>query len=369
VRFPWKIRRWPLAALAAAGALALTLFLLPPGPEASAGRIAKAHIPADAAAAADFVAARDHWARRTPADLARAIALYQGVISREPDFAPAYAGLAEAWLIYREYGEVGDLEAYNAAHTATIRALSLDPDLAAAHRAMGFIHYWRENDGPRAVAAFKRAIQLNDADAQTHFWYANVLADIGSHDLARRAYDRARLLSPGSQVIEVEAACAEWQAGRDAVARERLTSLARRYPDDATVHNCLAWLHMSRGDIHAFARSYTEMARSRNQPDLIRRAAELNAAVQRDPKTAHRILTTDMRREIASGERRGRETPAFYASAMGDREELLLLMKEARAIGEQWYSSTIVSRIAARWRSDAEVQSLLGTLRAPRPGA
>jgi tetratricopeptide (TPR) repeat protein len=328
---------------------------------------AAAVMPANAAAAADYLAARDHWARRTPDDLRKAIALYQRVIASEPGFAPAYAGLSEAWLIIREYGETNDLEAYNSAHTAALRALALDPDLASGHRAMGFIHYWRENDGARAIAAFKRAIAADPADSQTHFWYANILSDLGDHDAARASYDKARLLSPGSRVIEVEAACAEWQAGRDAVALERLSALARQYPDDATVHNCLAWLHIGQGDIRRFAKSYAEVARARGEPVLIKRAAALTAAVARDPKTAHRVVTADMRRELSTGERRGRETPAFYASAMGDREELLSIMADARNAGEQWVSATITTRIAQRWKDDKEVQYMIGILRAPKP--
>ena len=328
-----------------------------------------AAMPETSAAAASYVDARDSWARRTPKDIARAITLYQQVIAAEPDFAPAYAGLAEAWLIFREYGEIGDLQGYSAAHTAAVRAMQIDPNLPAAHRAMGFIHYWRENDGPRAIASFKRAIELDDRDSQTHFWYANVLADIGDHTGARKAYDRARLLSPGSRVIEVEAACAEWQAGRDAAALERLSALAKSYPDDATVHNCLAWVHIGKGDIAAFTREYAEVAHSRNEPGLRKLASELTAATRRDPKTAHRVVTAAMARDIATGERRGRETPAFYASAMGDRETLLAFMTGARADGEIWYSSSITTRIAARWKGDAEIMSLLRVLRPPKTPA
>jgi hypothetical protein len=112
------------------------------------------------------------------------------------------------------------------------------------------------------------------------------------------------------------------------------------------------------------------MPRSRahgGEPVLIKRAAALTAAVARDPKTAHRVVTADMRRELSTGERRGRETPAFYASAMGDREELLSIMADARNAGEQWVSATITTRIAQRWKDDKEVQYMVGILRAPKP--
>lgn len=324
---------------------------------------ARADLPSDQRAVETFLAARDRWANRTPDDLRLAIGLYQKVIAAEPSFAPAYAGMAEAWLVFREYGEVGDNEAYNAAHTAALRAMALNPELPAAHRAMGFINYWRENDVPRAMAAFRRALELDPKDAQTHFWYANVLADIGDHDTARSHYDRARLLAPGSQVIEVEAACAEWQAGRDASALERLTVLAARYPSDATVHNCLAWLHIGRGDVARFAKAYSAFAQARNDPALVARADRLTQAVREGAGQAHRIVTEDMREELATGERRGRETPAFYASGMGDRQELLGWLREARAAGEIWYSVGITSRIAERWKDDAEIMGLLKILR------
>ncbi|MES2755365.1 MAG: tetratricopeptide repeat protein [Pseudomonadota bacterium] len=322
-------------------------------------------MPRDPRAAADYAAAKDSWARRTPRDIGRSITLYQNVVAQEPTFAPAFAGLAEAWLIFREYGEIGDLEAYNAAHVAALRALALDPNLASAHRAMGFIHYWRENDGPRAIAAFKRALALDASDAQTHFWFANVLADIGLHEAARRAYYRARVLAPGSSVIEVEAACAEWQAGRDRIALQKLADLRDRFPADATVRNCLTWVHIGQGDIAGFAREYAAMAKIRNEPALIRRAAALNDAMARDPATAHRVVVADLRRELKSGERRSRETPAFYASQMGDRELMIALMREARSAGELWYSATIIARIATRWRNDPAVLAMLRALRAP----
>jgi tetratricopeptide (TPR) repeat protein len=360
-------RRGITVGLAALLGVLLVVLLLIGATTLTATGPAKADLPSDQRAAETYLAARDRWAKRTPDDLRSAIGLYQKVIAADPNFAPAYAGMAEAWLVFREYGEVGDTEAYNAAHTAALRAMALDPKLPAAHRAMGFIHYWRENDAQRAMVAFQRALELDTKDAQTHFWFANVLSDFGDHEAARAHYDRARLLAPGSQVIEVESACAEWQAGRDASALERLNSLAARYPTDATVHNCLAWLHIGQGDITRFAKAYSAFAQARNDTALVARAGRLTQAVREGDRQAYRIVTQDMREELAIGERRGRETPAFYASGMGDRQELLIWLQEARAAGEIWYSVGITSRIAARWKDDAEIMGLLTVVGAPQP--
>lgn len=333
------------------------------------GEAASIAMPADPAVARDFVAARDAWARRTPADLRTSIRLYGEVIRRDPGFAPAHAGLAEAWLIMREYGETDEATAYRQARQHADMAFRLDPELPSAHRALGFIDYWWASRTPEALARFRRAIALDGRDAQTHFWYANVLADIGDDAGAQREYDRARLLSPGSRVIEVEQACSHWQAGRDRLALEQLTALAQEAPNDATIHNCLAWAHISHGDIHGFAKALEARARLRGEPQLLRLSAAVNAAVARDPRTAVRVLVAEGRREIATGARQQRETPAFYASAMGDRAEFVQLLTEADDLGERWYSAPLTRRMAAKWRGDDEVQRLLARLVPPAEGA
>ena len=356
-------RRLFLALFGAVVALAIAVWLVmrppaPPGPDA---------MPKSPAVAQAFVQARDVWARRTPTDIARSIQLYREVIRHEPDFAPAYAGLAESWLLFREYGDVDDMRAYGQARAAAERAVALDPTLAGAHRAMGFIHYWWDNNPQRALADFQRALALNDRDAQTHFWYANVLADLGFDPEAQRAYDRARLILPGSAVIAVEHACSQAMAGRVAEGRAQLAALAQQRPIDPTIHGCLAWIAIGAGDIAGTAREYARMAELRGEPGLKNLSAALSSALARDPATAHRVLIADERREIASGERRLRQTPAYVASAMGDRSELLALLREGSALDEKWFTASMTGAIAGRWHNDGEVMGLLSRLRQPKP--
>ncbi|WP_152414533.1 tetratricopeptide repeat protein [Blastomonas sp. AAP53] len=326
-----------------------------------------AALPDDPKTAADYVTARDLWARRTPADLRRAIALYEKVIAADADFAPAYVGLAEAWLIYREYGAATESRAYSAAKSAVEQALALDGELAAAHRANGFIQYWWSYDAQRSVDSFQRALELDPRDGLTHFWYANVLSDLGQDESAQHEYDTAQLMLPGTPAIAVERACAHWQAGRDRRAVMELNQLKAQYPGDATIRNCLAWAHISRGDIKAFAREYRALASLRNVPAMIKVSQTLDAAITRDPARAHMVLVADARREFAEGERKTRMTPAFHASCMGDRATLLALLQQASTLGERWYSATLNRRIADKWRNDAEVLRLLNKVMVATP--
>jgi Flp pilus assembly protein TadD len=351
-------RLWDaLVSLALMLAVALTWYLVTRESEGSPrSGIA---FPVEPNVARDYVAARDHWARRTAQDLATAVRLYQSVIRRDPGFAPAHAGLAEAWLITREYGKIDEPTAYRAARAHAERAIALDPKLPGAHRALGFIDYWWSGQPARALGRFKRALALDDRDPLTRFWYANILADLGRDTEAQREYDTARLLAPGSRVIEVEQACSHWQAGRDSEARQKLTALAERMPDDATIYNCLAWVYISHGDIHGYARALAKKARLRQEPQLLRVSRLLDEAIRQDPRTAVQVLVDEGRREIATGARQLRETPAFFASAMGDRASLVKLLLEANDLREEWPSRPVTRRIAERWVGDEEVQRRL----------
>lgn len=363
-RWAWKAAAGLAVACALVFAIPATRTMILPS---SAPEEGAAALPENPKAAALFVAARDLWARRTAPDLKQAIALYEQVIAAEPDFAPAYAGLAEAWLIYREYGEAGESQAYSAAKSSVEQALKLDPDLAAAHRANGFIQYWWSYDAQRSVDSFQRALELDPRDGLTHFWYANVLSDLGQDAAAQHEYDTAQLLLPGTPAIAVERACAHWQAGRDAMAIRELGALAQRYPDDATIHNCLAWAHISQGDIKAYAHEYRSLARLRKVPTMVKLSAQLDDAVAKDPANAHLVMIADARREFAEGERKTRMTPAFHASSMGDRKTLVTLLQQAATLGERWYSATLNRRIAQKWRGDAEVQRLLAKVMVATP--
>lgn len=361
VRWAW------LALIPVAGAAALLIARPAPAPDRIAPSAARAAMPGDPVAASDYAAARDLWAQRTGDSLRRSIALYRRVIARAPDFAPAHAGLAEAWLIFREYGDASEDEAYRQAQQAVDRAITLDPGLASAHRARGFIQYWWHYDAQGAQRSFARALAIDPNDGLTHFWHANILADLGDDAGARRAYDQARVLLPGTPTIEVERACADWQAGRDAQAIAALTELKQRYPGDATIPNCLAWAHMSGGDIAGYAREYRAAAELRREPQMIALVDALDAAIARDPATAHRVLIADARREFATGARQTRISPAFFASSMGDRESLVVLMREAVNLDERWYSLNLIRRIGARWHDDREVQALLRRLKKNPP--
>ncbi|HUO13207.1 MAG TPA: hypothetical protein VMU37_10680, partial [Caulobacteraceae bacterium] len=138
------------------------------------GRAAQT-LPADPALADQYLQARDDWSARTPQSLHKSMTEFGEVVSRDPTFAPAYAGLAEDYIAAHDYAGLSGSEAFPKAEAAARAALANDPRNADAFRVLGFIDYWGHQDLGAARRDFGRALQLEPASAETHFWFGSTL--------------------------------------------------------------------------------------------------------------------------------------------------------------------------------------------------
>ncbi|HMO67911.1 MAG TPA: tetratricopeptide repeat protein, partial [Novosphingobium sp.] len=215
-----------------------------------------------------FLAARGLWADRSAASLAQARAELDALTRAYPRFAPAWAALAETWLLSREFAALPDEQAFAEAERAARRAVALDPGNAAGHRALGFLAYWWRNDPVMAGKAMRRALELAPGDAQTHFWYGNVLSDNGQHAAALRHLNRARTLDPGNVALKVDHAWALWQAGETAQAERLYAELRATAPDHVVLRNSLADIAMIGRDWPRFLAEYEAYARLREDRAL-----------------------------------------------------------------------------------------------------
>jgi TolB-like protein/Flp pilus assembly protein TadD len=133
------------------------------------------------------------WQRRNLADIEAAIDAFQEALRLDPDYADANAGLAMAYLFSTYYGARETDEVQLVVEQAIDRALTLDPDNALSFGARGLLS--RDlNRTEEAVAAYRRAIELNPNDAYPYVWLSGVLGgDIAGFDeaisLVERAYD------------------------------------------------------------------------------------------------------------------------------------------------------------------------------------
>ena len=144
------------------------------------------------------------WNKRTIEGFERAIDYYQQAIAKDPNYARAYAGLADSYALIASYSAASPSEYMPKARAAALRALELDKDLPEAHTALALIVQNYDYDWQTAGREFQRAIELNPNYATAHHWYAEHLMWRGRFDEALRESERARQLDPLSLIIATD---------------------------------------------------------------------------------------------------------------------------------------------------------------------
>lgn len=145
-----------------------------------------------------YLRGRYYWNLRTEDGLNRAVDLFTQAIVNDPHYAAAYAGLADAYLLLRQYARMPDSEAYPRALSAARQAVALDDTSPEAHRSLAFILRFWDWDMTAAEKEYRRAIDLNPNDSQSHHWYATALLSSGRTHEALAQIDMARSLEPQS---------------------------------------------------------------------------------------------------------------------------------------------------------------------------
>jgi DNA-binding winged helix-turn-helix (wHTH) protein/TolB-like protein/tetratricopeptide (TPR) repeat protein len=168
----------------------------------------------DPEAYALYASGRFAWTRQTEASLRRAIAYYEQAIERDPTYALAYAGLADSYAVLGVFGIEAPHDVFPRARVAAERALSLAPDLAAAHSALGHIKAQYEHDWEGAARDYGRALELDASLALTHHRRGLLYAMQGDVERALAASGRAQQLEPLWLPARAAAANFLYYAGR-----------------------------------------------------------------------------------------------------------------------------------------------------------
>jgi tetratricopeptide (TPR) repeat protein len=346
--------RRPLSlVLGALGLAAIAAVSLPWSPKPRAAMVA-ALLPADPAVAALYLQARDDWAARTADSLHKAVTGFGAVISRDPRFAPAYTGLADAYLLVREFDAMPDAQAYGQAEAAAKAALAIDPNNAEAHRALGFIAYWWKLDNKAAGAAFQRALSLDPKSAQTRFWYGNVLVDNGEFAAGLEQLDHARLLDPGSFAITADYGWALWSAGARPRAKALLTDLDRTGTASAGPSTYLSYIYFAEKNFPAYLAASARRAARRADPAMQARALAEQAAFARGGSAALlAAMSAAALKDYDSGAAPEASWAALVASQAGDRRQLIELLRRAESRHERWGMRGLAKPIFAQWQTDA----------------
>lgn len=163
-----------------------------------------------------YLKGRYFWNKRSEDGFVKAIEYFQQAIARDPKYAQAYAGLADAYALLSSMSnlEMSRAEAMPKAKAAALQALQLDDSLAEAHTSLAFVEMHFEWNWPSAEKEFKRALELNPNYATAHQWYAIWLMVQQRTNEALEEERMAQQADPLSTIIKTDTAQLLVYAGR-----------------------------------------------------------------------------------------------------------------------------------------------------------
>jgi TolB-like protein/Tfp pilus assembly protein PilF len=148
-----------------------------------------------------YLIGRHHWNQRTIQGYKQAIESYNKALEQDSNYAPAYAALADGYILLGEQGGIPQQEAGKLADNAIKKALALNSKLAEAYSSKGVWKLSYEWNWSESEKAFKRAIELNPGYAVTYQWYGRILSFAGRFDEAIKQLEKAKQLDPLSPII------------------------------------------------------------------------------------------------------------------------------------------------------------------------
>jgi eukaryotic-like serine/threonine-protein kinase len=214
---------------------------------------------------------RYYWNKQTPSDIATAISYFNQAIAKDPGYALAYAGLADA---YDSLANIGgsSIENFPKANAAARKALELDARLSRPHAVLGNSEMQYDWDFAGGEAEYKKAFELDPNDATTHWRYASTIALIGGREQEVLAeVSRAHELDPLAPIINTMAGYVHVYARQYDEAIAACKKVTNENPTFALTHACLRdayWGKQMYPQVIEEAKAFGQLSGDQNQSDF-----------------------------------------------------------------------------------------------------
>src|SRR5581483_10015795 len=206
-----------------------------------------------------YLKGRYHWNRRSGDGLPKGVECFQEAIAKDPEYAAAYAGLADCLSALTAFGFVSPDQGCGKAKTLALHALEMDPSLAEAHTSLAWVNMWYDHDFVAAEREFERAIELNPRYSTAHEWFGFFLGLMGRYEESYTEVKRAIRLDPLSIVFQWALGFVYWMARRYDQAIEETEKTLGLDASFFHAHGLLGWIYLCK-PIHEAAISALQKA-------------------------------------------------------------------------------------------------------------
>jgi len=190
---------------------------------------------------------RLHWWRRSPEELHKALTLFAEALKNDPAYAPAYAAMADSWMLLALYGNMTSIKATERAMPMIEKALAIDPGSAEAFAALGLAR-WQIGQLDAAESALRQSIKLNEDYIPAYLWLGGLLGELGRLPEQNQILQHAMTLDPLNEMLAINFAGnlssrGDYQGGKDL-----LQGLVTLKPDSSILLRIMAGHAMKSGD-------------------------------------------------------------------------------------------------------------------------
>ena len=287
-----------------------------------------------------YLQGRFYWNKRTPESLYKAVDFFMQAIVHDPGYSQAYMGLADSYNLLREFSVMPAAEAYPRALAAARKAVELDDQSSQAHASLAFVSFFGMWDVATAGREFRRAVELDPNNAVAHHWFASYLMSLRRYPEALAEIERAQALDPISNSVLADKGMVLYNAGRSDEAIALFKQVEEADPNFVSPHRALAGIYLQAGNSQGYlieARQAANLLHDSQGLATVEvakqafesggRRAMLEAILRKNKKLYEQglvspIVVADM--FIMLGDRRGalRYLEAAYASHSDDLAEV-----------------------------------------------
>ena len=306
-----------------------------------------------------YLQGRFYAGKRTNKDLEKSVEYFNQATALDPNYALAFAGVADSYTLLHYYSGSPAQEMIPKAKDAALKALSLDNDLAEAHTALGLILNQSDYDFAGAERQFKRAIELNPNYATAHQYYAELLSQLLKHEESIVEIQRALKIDPLSLIINRIYAHILLNARRYDEAIAQIKKTLEIDANFAPAHTTLSSIYWAKGN---HSESVEEFAKYQELLGEYQKAARIREVFAKAGLKGY--LQERIREQQPSD--RSSFSVAIYLTELGEKDKAFAELEKAY---EKREASMMFLKVNPRFdhlRDDPRFEALLRKVGFPR---
>jgi TolB-like protein/Tfp pilus assembly protein PilF len=315
-----------------------------------------------------YLKGRFFWNKRTGQNLNKAADYFNQAIAADPKYALAYVGLADSYVLMPLYGAGTPRDCYPKAKAAAKKALELDDALAEAHTSLAQVYCYYDFDFSQATREFQRAIELNPNYATAHQWYGNSdLVALARFDEATTEVKRAIELDPLSLVINTDLGTTYYRARRYDEAIDQLRKTLEMDPGFYYARWNLGSVLTAKGALDAAIAEYQKARELSDNPLMLGLLAH---AYGLSGNKAEAMKIVDELKELSKQRYVSAYSFALVYLGLGDKEEALRwLAKSYQDRAGDALRYIRVEPLLDPLRGDPRFEELVAKVFAPKNGS